>query len=459
MSRRPRVVTTIERSSRQTGRAARALAAPLSASLLALVFAASAHAVEPVEMGDAHDYSVVGAAVTSTGATAMSDNLASSAAVAGTPIVLGQTHIGSAADPAKASMNLAYGDAQLRPSTGALPPNFAGASFGPGVYTATGAMGFTAGGVLTLTGDEDSVFIFQIGAALTVGASAEVKLQGGALPCNVFWQVNGATTLGASAKLAGTLMAAADITVGAGSRVDGRLLTRGAVTLDSNAIRTACTETRLVAGPTGPPGADGTQGPQGVQGVQGEAGANGADGADGTHGLDGLQGITGVQGAGGSRGAAGADGPTGPTGAAGADGPTGPTGADGTPTPAADATTMCVTKRAGRRNVHQGALLIWTIVVRNCGEHAAHGVTVADRLRKGATVRTRGGARLVDGRLEWKPGTLSPGARRTYKVTTRFARNAHPGRYVNRATVGGDNAGLATARSSTTVIRKSEPAR
>jgi uncharacterized repeat protein (TIGR01451 family) len=436
---------TIARPSRQ----ARVLTGALSASLLALVFAGSARAVEPVDMGDAHDHSVVAAAVTSTGATAMSDNLASTAPVAGTPIVLGQSHIGSAAEPAKASMNVAYGDAQLRPSTNALPANLAGASFGPGVYTATGAMGFTASGVLTLTGDENAVFIFQIGAALTVGASAEVKLQGGASPCNVFWQVNGAITIGASSKLAGTLMAAADITVGAGSRVDGRLLSQGAVTLDSNAIRTACTETELVAGPPGPAGADGARGPQGIPGEIGADGADGADGANGADGLDGLQGAAGIQGIAGTTGAAGADGRT------GADGPP---GADGAPTPVPDAPTrLCVRTRAGRHNVHRGALLIWTIVVRNCGEHAAHGVTVTDRLRKGATVRTRGGAKLVDGRLEWKPGTLAPGARRIYRITTRFARNARAGKYVNRATADGHNTDLTTARGSTTVIGKAQP--
>jgi uncharacterized repeat protein (TIGR01451 family) len=467
MSRRPYVAT----------RLARVVAAALSASLLALVVATSAMAVEPVDMGDAHDYSVVASAVTSTGATAMSDNLGSTAPVAGTPIVLGQTHTGAAADAAKASMNLAYADAQLRPSTGAIPANLAGASFGPGVYTATDAIGFTAGGVLTLTGDEDAVFIFQIGAALTVGASAAVSLEGGADPCNVFWQVNGATTIGASAQLAGTFMADADTTVGAGSRIDGRLLSKGAVTLDSNAIRTACTETVLVPGPPGPTGADGADGADGAQGIQGETGATGADGTDGadgndgadglngTAGLNGVQGLTGPTGAGGTDGndgADGADGLNGTDGVNGVQGLTGPTGADGPVGPAgvappADTTTLCVTKKASRRNVHQGESVRWTIVVTNCGERVASGVSVVDRLHTGATFQTRG-ARAAGRRLRWETATLAPGARKTYRIITRFNARAPFGRYVNSATADADNAQPTTGHGSTTLRPTSDRA-
>ncbi|MEA2389753.1 MAG: hypothetical protein QOG41_2526, partial [Thermoleophilaceae bacterium] len=63
-----------ELSSRPYGlprtRAPRALATALAASLLTLVFAASAFAVEPVDMGAAHDYSVLATTLTSNGPTA-----------------------------------------------------------------------------------------------------------------------------------------------------------------------------------------------------------------------------------------------------------------------------------------------------------------------------------------------------------------------------------------------------
>ena len=238
----------------------RGLAASLAASLLALAFAPPAQAEAPVILGDAEAYSVLADSVTSTGATAMSENLGifSSLPLGGAPapVVLGETHFGdAAATDAKNSLDAAYGIAQLRSTSNpALPANFAGVTLTEGVHNASGAMGFTAGTTLTLDGDEDAVFIIQVGGAMSVGALAHVALVGGADACNVFWTVNGATTLGAGAKFAGTVMGTAAISVGAGARVDGRLLARaGAITLDSNAIRTACAVPEVVVGPPAEP--------------------------------------------------------------------------------------------------------------------------------------------------------------------------------------------------------------
>jgi hypothetical protein len=96
-------------------------------------------------------------------------------------------------------------------------------------------------------------------------------------------------------------------------------------------------------------------------------------------------------------------------------------------------------------------MLRWTIAVKNCGERAAPGVSVTDRLRQGASFKSRDGGSLVDGRLGWKAGTLAAGARKTYTITTRFSANARPGRYMNSATADGDNTQPATGRGSTAV--------
>ena len=198
---------------------------------MAFVFAAPAFAVTPVNLRSAESYSVLANAVTSNGATAMSEDLGSTMPLAGTPapIVLGQTRIGTAADSAKADADLAYGDAVLRGNAGSIPADLAGASFTPGVYNATTARGFTAAGVLTLDAgdDADAVFIFQIGGALSIGAGAQVNLVHGANPCNVFWAINGATTIGANATFAGTVMATADVSVGAGSRAGRKAARQG----------------------------------------------------------------------------------------------------------------------------------------------------------------------------------------------------------------------------------------
>ena len=439
-------------------RSTRVLAASLSASLLALAFAAPVQAVDTVDLGAAESYSVLASSVTSNGATAMSENLGSwpTSALAGDspPIVLGETHLGDTeAEAAKASLDLAYGDAILRPSAPMQSGDFGGTSYSPGIYNTTAAMGFTAGQTLTLDagGDEDAVFIFQIGGALTVGASTTVNLAGGADPCNVFWTVNGSTTIGATANFAGTMMADVGITVGANSRVDGRLLADdGTITLASTAIRTACTEPEILAGPPGPAG------PAGAQGIQGETGATGLVGAQGLTGETGETGATGATGLTGLTGLMGANGLTGMMGMMGLMGPTGLTGPTGPAGPAgvallADTTTLCVAKRANRRKVRRGGLVRWTIVVRNCGEHAASGVRVSDRLRKGARFSTRGGGSLVLGQLQWKPGTLAPGARKTYSFTTRISTKARLGRFINRATADGDNTHSTTGQGSITI--------
>ncbi len=143
-------------------------------------------------------------------------------------------------------------------------------------------------------------------------------------------------------------------------------------------------------------------------------------------------------------------GATGLNGADGRMGPAGPAGPAGV-SPVADTTTLCVTNRAGRLKVRPGGLVRWTIVVKNCGDRAASGVSVTDHLRKGASVKTRGGATLVRRSLKWKTGTLAPGARKTYRITTRFSPNARTGRYINRATADGDNTQPSTGQGSTTV--------
>ena len=225
----------------------------------------------------------------------------------------------------------------------------------PGVYGTSGAMGFTAGGTLTLDGqgDENAVFIFQIGGALGIGANTTVALVNEAQACNVFWTVGTATTIGADSVFVGTMMATGAITMGATSRVDGRLLSRtAAITLPATRVHTAgcATPPPVVVGPPGPAGPagadgnDGATGPAGADGADGNDGADGttaltgpagADGADGDDGLIGLTGLTGLMGATGlTRGANGVTGPTGATGAHGNDGATGPDDSDGAAGPA-----------------------------------------------------------------------------------------------------------------------------
>jgi len=444
----------------------------VSASLLTLALAVPAVGAEPVDLGAAATYSVLAPSLTSNGPTAMSEDLGSTVAVAGdaAPIVLGQTRIGGPAAPAQADLDLAYGDAVLRPGVPFGVADLAGATLTPGVYYSTAAMGFTAGGTLTLDGggDPDAVFILQIGGALSVGASAQVALIGDADPCNVFWAVNGATTIGATSRFAGTVMADLGITVGAGSRVDGRLLAdKAAITLASTAVRTACAETVLVpgpvgpAGPVGPPGADGSDGSDGTDGLPGvtgpagpagPAGDDGAVGPTGSMGPAGPTGFTGLTGPIGPTGLIGLMGPiggTGPAGPAGLTGPAGPAGTSGAES-LRRAAALCVTVRSSPRRARPGALVRWAIGVRNCGGRPAHQVLVTARPRADGGLRASGGGRLVGERLRWTTGTLAVGARRSYAITTRVAAAARPGPSVMRVAARGANA--SPADGSRTVV-------
>jgi len=81
----------------------------------------------------------------------------------------------------------------------------------------------------------NSVFIFQIGSALTTATNSQVKLQGGAQAANIFWQVGSSATLGTYSIFNGTILAQVSISLATGAALNGRALARtGAVTLDTN---------------------------------------------------------------------------------------------------------------------------------------------------------------------------------------------------------------------------------
>ena len=197
----------------------------------------------PVTLGAAAAYSVLGGTgVTSAGGTVVDGDLGVSpgVAVVGFPpgVVNGVTDAGDApAAAAQTALSAAYASAAARTPTA---PDFAGdqngVTFDAGVY-ATGAA-FPLTGTMTLDGqgNPNAVFIFQIGGALSTAASSTIHLVGDAQASNVFWQVNGAASMGASASFTGTIMAVGAITLGAGASLDGRALSPAAVTLSDNAV-------------------------------------------------------------------------------------------------------------------------------------------------------------------------------------------------------------------------------
>lgn len=74
---------------------------------------------------------------------------------------------------------------------------------------------------VTLNGTCGQVFIFQIGGAYTLGASAEIILTGGVTAATIFWQVAGGFSTGASSVFEGIVLASSAVTLGASSTFTG----------------------------------------------------------------------------------------------------------------------------------------------------------------------------------------------------------------------------------------------
>ncbi len=195
----------------------------------------------PVGLGTAASYAVLaGSTVTNTGPTTLSGSLGLSpgSSVTGSPTVTnGSQQIDTpAAVQAKNDLTTAYNTAAAAPSTNNVTGvDLAGHTYTQGVYTASSSMALN--GALTLSGNASAVFIFQAGTTLITGSGSTVNLIGGALACNVFWQVGTSATLGTNTTFVGTIMASASATLVTGSTVHGRVLAQsGAVTLDTNTI-------------------------------------------------------------------------------------------------------------------------------------------------------------------------------------------------------------------------------
>jgi len=134
-------------------------------------------------------------------------------------------------------LGTAYTDAAGRPTPDFLELNtgaIGGLTLHPGLYKWTGDVGISSD--LTLTGNVNGVWIFQISGNLAESNGTKVFLSGGALPKNIFWQVAGAVTLGTTSHFEGIILSQTAIILQTGASVNGRLLAQSAVVLDGNAV-------------------------------------------------------------------------------------------------------------------------------------------------------------------------------------------------------------------------------
>ncbi|HXM22397.1 MAG TPA: Ig-like domain-containing protein [Terriglobales bacterium] len=210
-------------------------------------FTTSATACIPtVSLGTACSFGILGATpvVSSVGPTDVTGDVGiwPAKSITGFPpgTLTGTKHLGDAvAMTAQGDLTTAYNYAAAAAGGAILPADIGGETLAPGVYKTTSAqpsLGIT--GNLTLSGNANGVWIFQIVSTLTTAAgNSQVILAGGAQSGNVFWQVGSSATLGTNTTFAGTMMAQASITLTTGATLNGRALARtGAVTLDSNPV-------------------------------------------------------------------------------------------------------------------------------------------------------------------------------------------------------------------------------
>ena len=205
---------------------------------------ASAAYTTQVSLGVARPFAVLAAAaVTADGSTTINGNLGWGTAYSPPAGFVSGNSIGPLANwlPERDAMTAAYNDANTRTSL-PIAAELGGTTQLPGVYSSIADVAFAITTPLTLDADFDpnAVFIFKTGptAGLNTTASVgNVLLINGAQACNVFWQVGGAATLGATTSFKGNILAYAAITAGAGTTIDGRAFSvTAAVTLDANTV-------------------------------------------------------------------------------------------------------------------------------------------------------------------------------------------------------------------------------
>jgi hypothetical protein len=201
----------------------------------------------PVTLGSTSTFAVLASStITNTGPTSLNGNvgLSPGTSLTGFPpgVILSPfvIHIADGvAGTAQNDLTAAYNDAATPNRDGGpvvtISGDLGGQTLGPGLYNATSSVGIT--GTLTLNGTATSVFVFQIGSALTVNVGSQVVLTGGAQAANVFWQVGSSASINTGAVFVGTILAQASVSLGTNAVLDGRAFARtGAVTLLSNTI-------------------------------------------------------------------------------------------------------------------------------------------------------------------------------------------------------------------------------
>jgi hypothetical protein len=158
--------------------------------------------------------------------------------------VTGNLYAADMADPtpinlttAVEDMIIAYNDAAGRPTPDYLElgtGNIGGKTLTPGIYKWTNSV--TIPSDVTISGNSNDVWIFQIAEDLSMANGVNITLLGGAQTKNIFWQVAGTVMIGTTAHFEGIVLSKTGITLQTGATFKGGALAQTAVTLDGNSV-------------------------------------------------------------------------------------------------------------------------------------------------------------------------------------------------------------------------------
>lgn len=215
----------------------------------------------PVDLGSAEEFVIIAkSAISTVPASAITGNLAVSPAAASyitgfsltadstnvyssSSQVTGRVYAADYASPTPSDLTTAVGDMELAFTDAAGRPadvtelgagDIGGRTITPGVYK--WGTGLLIPSDVTLSGNRNAVWIFQVAEGLTVSNAVSVLLEGGAVPENIFWQVSGQVELGTTSHFEGIVLSQTSITLATGASVNGRLLAQTAVSLDETTL-------------------------------------------------------------------------------------------------------------------------------------------------------------------------------------------------------------------------------
>lgn len=112
--------------------------------------------------------------------------------------------------------------------------NIGGKTLSAGLYKWTNTVLLPTS--ITISGNVNDVWIFQIFENLTLSSDVEIILSGGALAKNIFWVVAGEVTVGTTSQFEGIILSMTGITLNTGATLNGRMLAQTAVIMDGNTV-------------------------------------------------------------------------------------------------------------------------------------------------------------------------------------------------------------------------------